>query len=187
LALRVEERNEDEAARKKILEDGVKDAIPAGSEVELTNAPDWQSGNSPLVAEFQLKVPGWTASAGRRALLPTGLFSASEKHLFEHANRVWPVYFRYPFRTLDDLTFELPHGWKVETLPTSMDKDGKAVQYTLKIENKDGSVHVQRVLRSELLMVGKEHYSILRNFYQLVKTEDEQQVILQPGGTTAGN
>jgi len=68
-----------------------------------------------------------------------------------------------------------------------MDKDGKAVQYTLKIENKDGSVHVQRALRSELLMVGKEHYSILRNFYQLVKTEDEQQVILQPGGTTAGN
>jgi hypothetical protein len=187
LALRVEERNEDEAARKKILEDEVKDAIPAGSEVELMNAPDWQSGNTPLVAEFQMKVPGWTASAGRRALLPTGLFSASEKHLFEHANRVWPVYFRYPFRTVDDLTFELPQSWKVETLPESMDKDGKAVQYTLKIESKDGSVHVQRVLRSELLMVGKEHYSILRNFYQLVKTEDEQQVILQPGGTTAGN
>jgi hypothetical protein len=34
-------------------------------------------------------------------------------------------------------------------------------------------------------MVGKENYPILRNFYQLVKTEDEQQVVLLPGGTSA--
>lgn len=187
LALRFEERNEDETSRKKILEDGVKDVIPAGSEVELSNAPDWKSGNSPLVAEFQLKVPGWTASAGRRALLPTGLFSASEKHLFEHANRVWPIYFRYPYSSMDNLTFELPEGWKVETMPKDLDRDAKALQYTLKLENKDGSVSVQRMLRCDVVMVSKENYPILRGFYQLVKTQDEQQVVLQPRGAAAAN
>jgi len=65
--VRVEGRNQDDAARKKLLEDEVKSSIPAGSEVELTNTPDWQSASSAFVAEFQLKVPGWTASAGRRA------------------------------------------------------------------------------------------------------------------------
>ena len=186
-AFRVAERNEDETARKKILEDAVKDSIPAGSEIELSNAPDWKSVNSPLVAEFQLKVPGWTASAGRRALLPTGLFTAQVKHLFENAGRVWPVYFRYPYSSVDHLTFELPQGWKVETMPKDLDRDAKALGYQLKLEDKDGAVHVQRMLRCEVVMVAKENYSILRNFYQLVKTEDEQQVILQPGGTSAGN
>ncbi len=184
---RVAERNEDETARKKILEDAVKDSIPAGSEVELSNAPDWKSVNTPLVAEFQLKVPGWTASAGRRTLLPTGLFTAQVKHLFENAGRVWPVYFRYPYSTVDDLTFELPEGWRVETMPKDLDRDAKALGYKLTLEKKDGVVHVQRMLRCEVVMVAKENYSILRNFYQLVKTEDEQQVILQPGGTSAGN
>jgi len=187
LAFRIAERNEDDAARKKILEDGVKEAIPAGSEVELTNTPDWNSGNNPLVAQFQLKVPGWTASAGRRALLPTGLFSAQEKHLFENAGRVWPVYFRYPYSSVDDLTFTLPLGWKVATLPKDLDRDAKALQYTLKVENKDGSVHVQRTLRCDVVLVAKDNYSILRNFYQLVKTQDEQQVVLQPGGASAAN
>jgi Domain of Unknown Function with PDB structure (DUF3857) len=187
LAIRVAQRNEDEAARKKNLEDAVKESIPAGSEVELSNQPDWQSGNTPLVAEFQLKVPGWTASAGRRALLPTGLFTAQEKHLFENAGRVWPVYFPHPYSTVDDLTFELPAGWKVETLPKDLDRDAKALQYTLKVENKEGAVHVQRLLRCEVVMIPKDKYSILRNFYQLVKTQDEQQAILLPGGASAAN
>jgi uncharacterized protein DUF3857 len=183
--VRVEGRNQDEAARKKLLEDEVNSSIPAGSEVELTNTPDWQSANSAFVAEFQLKVPGWTASAGRRALLPAGLFSAPQKHLFEHADRVWPVYFRNPFRTVDDISIKLPQGWKVETLPQNIDRDAKAVQYTLKLENKDGELHIQRTLRSDVIMVGKDNYSILRTFYQLVKTQDEQQVILQPGAASA--
>lgn len=187
VARRIEGRNEDEAARKKILEEEVKGTIPAGSEVELTNTPDWQNGNNPFVAEFDLKVPGWVSSAGRRAMLPTGLFSASEKHLFEHANRVWPVYFRYPYRKVDNLTFELPQGWKVESLPKGVDQDSKAVQYTLKVEDTSGTLRIHRVLRSDLVMVDKDHYPVLRNFYQLVKSEDEQQVILQPSGISAAN
>ena len=54
---RREELHEDEAARKKFLEDEVKEYIPAASEVYLTNQPDWKSSNPPLVAEFKLKIP----------------------------------------------------------------------------------------------------------------------------------
>ena len=73
---RVEERNEDEAHRKKVLEDYVKEIIPVGIDVELTNKPDWTSSAPMLVAEYSLKVPGWVSGAGKRALLPVGLFSA---------------------------------------------------------------------------------------------------------------
>ena len=90
---RVEERNEDETARKKFLEDEVREYIPAAIDVELTNKPEWNSSAPSLVAEFSLKVPGWASGAGRRALLPVGLFSATEKHLFDHTNRVHPIYF----------------------------------------------------------------------------------------------
>jgi hypothetical protein len=38
---RIEERNEDLTNRKKFLEDQVKEYIPAGIDVDLTNQPDW--------------------------------------------------------------------------------------------------------------------------------------------------
>jgi len=60
---RIGERHEDDAHRKKFLEDDVKEAIPVVTEVELTSKPDWASSAPTLVAEFELKVPGWVSGA----------------------------------------------------------------------------------------------------------------------------
>ena len=64
----------------------------------------------PLVAEFDLKIPGWVSNAGRRVVLPVGVFTGVEKHIFEHANRVHPIYFEYPYEKEDDVTIDLPAG-----------------------------------------------------------------------------
>ena len=184
---RVEERLADDAARKKYLEDEVKESIPAASEVELTNQPDWKSSTPPLVAEFTLKVPGWVAGAGRRALLPVGLFSAPEKHLFDHADRVQPVYFEYPFQRVDDINIELPLGWQISTLPAPQKQDGHIIGYTMQAENNKGTLHLNRTLNIDILLLEPKYYAALRNFFQTVRTVDEQQVILQPAGASASN
>jgi hypothetical protein len=97
MSRRMEVRNEDEAERKKFLEDQLREYIPVGVDVDLTNQPEWTNASLPLVAIYDLKVPGWASAAGHRALVPLGLFSATEKRLFEHAGRVHSVYFHYPF------------------------------------------------------------------------------------------
>jgi len=45
---------------------------------------------------------------GKRALCSVGLFSGSEKHMFEHSVRVHPLYFHYLFEKADDVHIELP-------------------------------------------------------------------------------
>jgi transglutaminase-like putative cysteine protease len=187
LRRRTEWRNEDEAARKKFLEDQVREYIPVGIEVELTNKPEWDRAEPTLVAVYDLKVPGWASAAGRRALLPFGLFSASEKQLFEHTNRVHPVYFQYPFEKEDDVTIQLPLGWQVSSVPKEMNTDAKAAFYIRKVEDEKGTLHLTRVLRSELLMLDAKYYTALRNFYQQVRTGDDEQIILQPVAARASN
>jgi hypothetical protein len=184
---RQEWRNQDAEARKKYLEEVLKDYVPAAVEVELKNQPEWMTSEKPLVAAFELKIPGWVSSAGRRALLPAGIFCSTEKHMFEHANRVNPVYFQFPFLKTDDVTVELPAGWKVESLPKPEDQDAKAAQYTLKVEEKPSAVHVTRTLRSDLFLVQKDLYPALRNFYLMVRSGDEKQIVLQPGAAAANN
>ena len=181
---RVEDRNEDDANRKKLLEDEVKASIALGSEVELTSQPDWKSSEPGLAAEFTLKVPGFASAAGRKVLLPASLFSANEKHLFKHADRIHPVYFPYPYREIDDLTIDLPLGWKAASLPKPVDQDAKAVDYKLSVEDQKGLLHMRREIRSDLVIVPKDSYPILRNFYQLVRTQDDQQIVLQPVSTS---
>ena len=184
---RVEERNEDESERRKFLEDEAKEYISAASEVDLANKPDWSSSSTPLVAEYKLKIPGWVSGAGRRAMLPVGIFTASEKRVFEHAQRVHPIYFEYPFEKMDDVTISLPVGWQVSSLPPAKSQDGKVVLYTLKAENDKSTIHLSRKLKVDLLLLEPKYYPALRNFFQVVRSGDEEQVVLQPVGASASN
>lgn len=186
-ALRMDERDEDETSRKKTLEDMVREMVPVGIEIELTHQPDWKSSSSAMVTEYTLKVPGWVTGAGKRALLPVGLFSAPEKGLFENAGRTHPIYFHYPYQKIDDVTIELPLGWKVGSLARPADIDAKAAVYTMKVEERNGALHVSRLLKSDLMMLAKENYSALRGFFEGVRTGDEEQIVLQPGGASGGN
>jgi len=181
---RVEQRNQDEAARKKFLEDEVREYIPAAIDLELTNKPDWTTSDAPLTGEYNLKVPGWASSAGRRALMSVGLFSAPEKHLFDHANRVHPIYFEYPFQKVDDVTVELPLGWRVASSPAPEKQDGHVVAYSLDISHDAGSLHWKRILNVDLIMLDSKYYGAFRNFFQTVRTNDDGQIILQPATAT---
>jgi hypothetical protein len=186
---RVEKRNADDADRKKFLEDEVKEWVPSASEVELTKQPDWKSSSAPLVAELDLKVPGWSAGAGRRTLVPVGLFSASEKHVFEHANRIHPIYLQYPYSTLDEVTIDLPSGLEVANVPAPHNPSPgpHVVGYSMQVVNDKGTLHLTRTLDIDFLLLDTKYYTALRNFFQTVRTADEEQIVLQPSAANASH
>jgi len=184
---RVEERMADDTERKKYLEDEAKDSIPVVSDPELANKPDWKDSSQPLVAEFDLKVPGWIVGAGHRALFPMGLFSAPEKHIFDHTSRVHPIYFNYPYELIDDVVVDLPLGWQISSVPQPQKQDGHIILYTMNAQNDKGTLHIQRQLNVDFFMLESKYYQALRSFFQGVRAADEQQALLQPAAGTAGN
>ncbi|HUK52314.1 MAG TPA: DUF3857 domain-containing protein [Candidatus Binatia bacterium] len=185
MGMRLEGRNQDAPARKRLLEDRVRESIPAGINAELINQPDWTSSSVPLKAEFEVKIPGWVAGAGRKGLFPVGVFSGGEKHLFEHASRVYPVYYPYPFQTEDEVNVQLPAGWKVESLPPAQSDDRKLCDYQSAAEERNGALHLTRRLSVNGLGTAAEAYPKLRAFYQSVRTSDELQIVLQPAAPSA--
>ena len=176
---RLDELDEDDAQRKKFLEDEIRGYVPVSAEAELTNTPDWSSSSPTLVAEFKLKVPDWASSAGRRTVLAAEVFGGDEKHLFEGASRVHPIYFHYPYADMDDVTITPPPGLQI-TLPQPQTADIKACVYNLTAENKDASLHLSRHLTVDLAMVDPRYYGALHKFFQAVRNGDEQQIILSP-------
>lgn len=184
---RLEERNADEVARKKYLEELLASQIPAGGEIELTNKPDWSDAETPLIAEFAIKIPGWASNAGRRAVIPAAIFTAAEKNIFDHASRVQPIYFEYPHQKNDDVSVDLPPGWQVSSVPTPQNKDGHLVVYEMKVEQNAGSLRLTRKLNLDVLLLDPKYYGALRNFFQVVRTGDGEQIVLQPGEIHASN
>jgi len=182
---RQEERNEDDADRKQFLENQIKADIPSGIDVELSSRPDWDSASPTLTAEFDLTVAGWAARAGQRTLLPVALFSAREKSVFQHDARTHPLYFSFPYETIDDVHIELPSNWQVSSIPRPHTEDRKALVYSLSGEGENGALRLKRDLSVKLLLVESKYYPSLQDFFQSVRADDEEQVILLAAKNTA--
>ena len=118
-------------------------------------------------------------------MLGLGLFSASEKHVFDHTNRVHPIYFKYPFQKLDDVTIDLSPGWSVSSLPLEQSIDKHAVSYALKASQQGSTLHWSRILNVDIMLLDQKYYTALRNFFQAVKAGDEEQAVLQPATASA--
>ncbi|HWY96769.1 MAG TPA: DUF3857 domain-containing protein [Steroidobacteraceae bacterium] len=184
---RLEERNEDDADRKRFLEDQIKSDIPSGAEVELSNRPDWDSASQPLVAEYGLKLQGWAARAGQRSLLPVGLFGAQEKHAFQHTVRIHPLYFNFPHQSADTVSIELPAAWQVSSVPKPCNVDRTSLAYSASTEGKTGSLLLSRELKVDAMLVMTKYYPTVQDFFQTVRARDEEQVVLLAAKNAAGH
>jgi hypothetical protein len=184
---RLEERNTDDVERKKFLEERLTSQIGAAAEAELMNKPDWTGTETPLIAEFNLTVPGWASNAGKRILIPAAIFTAGEKGVFEHVNRVQPIYFTYPHVKTDDVSMELPPGWQVSSVPPEQVREGHVIGYNLKIESAPGTLRLTRKFTVDVMLLDPKYYGALRSFFQSVRTSDGVQVVVLPGEIHASN
>ena len=187
LRRRLDQRNQDEVARKKYLEDELRDLIPVASEVKLSNTPEWTNSATPLVADFDVKVPGWVSRSGKLALCSAGIFSGSEKHIFDSAERVHPIYFDFPAETVDDVLINLPAGWQVNNLPQPKDKNYRVVAYSLSAQGDKTSLRLSRKLDINNILFDTKYYGPIRTFFQEVRAGDSEQAVLQPGTAVNSN
>jgi len=175
---RANERDDDDTERRQFLEDQVKYAVPIGSNVKLTNTPDWSSSAPTLVAEYDLRVPGFAESAGRRLLMSVGLFGNAEKHMFERAARVHPLYFEFPYQHDDDIAIELPAGWQVSSTPSKQAKEGDVLAFSSAVDQSGSTLHLRRSLTVNIMLVQVKYYDAVRGFFQTLRASDEQQIVL---------
>lgn len=187
LRRRTDERDEDDTERKEFLENEIKAWVPSGIEINLLTQPNWSSADPAMTATFDLKVPGWAAVAGQRALLPASLFSASERKTFQHGTRVHPIYFNFPHRTLDALSIELPTGWLAGNLPPPREDASPAASYRMSYETKGQSLRITRDYNIGFVILDSKYYGSIQHFFDEIRTGDEEQLVITSSKATAQN
>ena len=169
----------DPEGRKKQLEDVVKDWLPGGSEITLTNEPEWEKSDSQLFAQFRVSGP-LAISAGRRWVMPVHVFQVNDKPVFAAAQRINPIYFPFEWTTIDEVHITLPANAAIESLPPNDDISLEYAMYkTVQREEKPGTVFSHRDFIMGGIAFPVDLYKELKGFFDKVKSGDEQQVILK--------
>ncbi|MGD0832160.1 MAG: hypothetical protein ABR907_14550, partial [Terracidiphilus sp.] len=121
--------------------------------------------------------------------LPGLFFESSGKHPFvTDDKRTTPIDVHYPEMQQDELTYHLPPGFNVESLP--QDASASWPNYAvLKIHSSaaDNAVSVQRALAYNFTLLDPKDYPSLHDFYLKVATADQQQLVLTRAPAAKGN
>jgi hypothetical protein len=170
--------DQDDAARWKTLVDEAKGWLPSGSTADLVAHGTWEQAAEPLWAEFTIKIPNYGNKAGHRLLIPTGVFG-NEKPVFQSAARRSPIYFPYPHQQLDEIELQLPDDYRVESVPEPRKQSTQFGHYEISSCKDHNLLQIKRKMVTEGFFFPTEDYPKLKAFYDTVRSNDEQQIILQ--------
>jgi hypothetical protein len=176
---RVENRHEDETGRRKAIEDEIQGSLPSGAKFQLMSLSNWDNTNEPLRAEGTIQAPEFGTAAGRRILMPVTLFLAGQAKAFRPERRINNIYIHFPYEELDDVKVHLPAGYKAESMPPAQDIHPGAVVYEITATQQGETVEMKRHLAVNGIMFPAGAYPALRTFFNLVKSSDDAQIVLQ--------
>lgn len=166
---RLDALTQDEAGRRKSLEDEVKGWLPQGNVVRLQDFNGWDSIDDPLVARFKIEISGFASGTGKRMLLPSFFFSTLQKNMFTSQFRRYPINFPYPFTEEDEITMELPAGYEVEEPPYRRKAGLSYAGYEIFSEVEDHRLMTGRDLHFKRTELPPEQYEELKNFFSVVQ------------------
>jgi hypothetical protein len=180
-------QNDEDEVKKQFIE-SLRDTLPEGVEASFDHFQALDDSSANLVAV--VNVSGNIGSAtGKHFFLPGLFFESRAKHPFvAQDKRTIPIDVHFPEMNQDEVTYHLPPGFNVESMPSEANTTWPD-HAILKIHSsaKDGSVTVQRTLAYNYTLLDPKEYSDLRGFYQKVAAADQQQLVLTRTPAPKGN
>lgn len=173
---------------KKQFDESIRDEVPEGVQASFDHFLALDEYEANLVAI--VKISGnLGAITGKHFILPGLFFQSRAQHPFvAQDKRLTPIDLHYARMEQDSVTYHLPAGYAVESVPRSSDITWPD-HALLRIASvaKDGSVVVARSFARNFALLEPKAYSELRDLYQKIATADQQQLVLTRSSAAKGN
>lgn len=170
----------DEAARKDDMESALRKSLYNGATIKLISMDGWSNPDVPLRAEFEVEIANFASAAGKRLVMPVGVFEANETTPFSSMTRVHPICFDYPAETHNRVTIQLPPSLRAEAIPADQVSDQNAVYYKREIKQDGKRLVLNRTFRVSGDCYATTAYPALKLFYERVLTGDAANLTIVP-------
>jgi len=179
LVRRVRALNEDEAARRKALEDEVKAWFPDGATATLKEVTGDKTSDHVFKATFDVTLPNAVSRAGSRTVVPVSIFASKAKNPFAPTTRTHPIYFSYARSEEDEVKLILPDGLTLPSLPRPVTANAGSVVYKNETSLNGKELLFKRSMFIDTIYVDAKYYGALRTFFSAMTTADQKPVVLE--------
>lgn len=178
----------DSAEVQKQLNESLPGLLPQGITGEVANVQGLTTSTG--YVSVTVKVSGQLGGVTRkRILLPAFFFSSGAHEQFvAEERREAPVDLHFAEQVIDDVAYHLPAGYTVESAPqpAQMPWPDHAALF-VKTQPGPGTIDIKHIFARAFVLLEPKEYPALRDYYQKIATNDQQQLVLVPSAAAAGN
>ncbi len=127
---------------------------------------------------LQLESPRFASVTGNRMYVPVNPVNALESLPRDLRTRTHDIYVTNGYKDSDQISFALPAGYKVESIPPPVNIDSNFGAYHFEVTAKDNIIHVYRSLQLNDLTLPPEKYNDATNFLKKAYSSDHAKVVL---------
>jgi hypothetical protein len=181
--MRLSGYDEDDAGRRKLLEDEVKELTPPGATIDLDEVTGWQESENPLRIRCRVHASRFATVTPQRMLLPAAVFQANRKNPFAQVYRVQPVYFRHGYRETDKITISMPTGYRLEASPSGAEDSTSFAAFSTKSTSESDLLHFERRAELKQYYFPVQSYGSLRAHFEKMRQSDAENFVLHKVGS----
>lgn len=152
--------------------------------VEFINIDDREK---PLEVRFEIKVPAYGESTGRRIFFEPSFFQKGRKPRLTREKRDFDLHFPYPWSMNDVVWIEYPEGWELEeaAAPQSMiDSETLSHLVTLGASKSSNRIRYTRFEKQSLSQAPVSVYPALKDLYEAINEQDHHIVTIRKSEST---
>lgn len=169
----------DEAGVKKQFEESIQKSMPPGVQVKTNHFVGLTDYTNPLMVVADVSGTLGTQT-GKHLFLPAVFFEAGNASLFAETHRENPVDLNYPYMVHDEFVLTVPPNVTVDSLPTGGDIPFVPnADYVVKFVSQGNTIKYGRLLRVANMAYTAAEYPALRDFFQKLNADDQEQVALK--------
>jgi hypothetical protein len=176
---------ESDAQREQWVQDHVTRMFPSSevTEIKLTNIDDAAKS---LELHYHLQAPLYAQVTGKRLLFQSSPFRRSIASPFTASERRYPIEFPYAWKEVDNISMQLPSGWKLDSADTPGNVDfGKPGSYTVTLgisPSNELVVKREMIFGNEgMLVFSEKTYPALKAVFDQIQLRDRHTLSLKEG------
>ena len=150
-------------------------------EIEKVEFNDLSAYNLPVEMTVVFRVPRFARKEGRTLAFRPSLFPQQLAEEYGSlTERRHDLLLEFPRTRKDQVTFELPEGYKVKTLPGAVDQDNPFGAYSWQAKSEGNRIRVDSSLTLKSARIPKGDYKSFRDFSVTVDKSQEEDAVLEP-------
>ncbi|PKB17230.1 DUF3857 domain-containing protein [Flavobacterium sp. 5] len=135
----------------------------------------------PIVQSFTFTSNNHAEIIGDKIYINPILFFTESHNPFIQEKREMSIYFGYPKLEKYSISYEIPEGYVVESLPKTikMTTDSKEMFFSMNVVSQDNRIQVMLTKEINVALVSPDFYGSIKEFYQKMIEKQNEKIVLK--------